>query len=84
MITTEEPPAICEPVIVPDVYTSGLHNIEHLGGGLFRFTLYVQQGQDRVVAARLLMNSTEIFKAAKASLNAIGALCVGGFASYVH
>ncbi len=81
---TAEPPSIIEPAVVPDVYASGVHNIENLGGGLCRFILYVQQGPDRVVVGRVLMDSTAIYKSAKWALTKIGAVCVGGFASYIH
>lgn len=91
MQTAEAP--LVEPFVVPDVYVSGLHDVEHLGEGEYRLTFFVKQRcGDRellvqhVVAARLVMSLTSVFLLAKSLLKAIGVQCCGaiGRAGLIH
>jgi len=76
---------LSEPVIVPDVYVTGLHDVEHLGEGDYRFIFYVKQkgpdgiSEERLLVARMVMSTTGIFLACKRALKAIGLTCCGAF-----
>jgi hypothetical protein len=74
---------LSEPIIVPDVFVTGLADVEHLGDGVFRFTFFTQQKlgdeHEHIVVARLILASAAIYLAAKWALKAIGLRCCGCF-----
>ena len=63
--------AFVEPAIVPDVYVSGLAEIEDLGDGLCRCTYYVKQKSfqsettEYVIVARIIMPIVSILESRK-------------------
>lgn len=70
---------LIEPVIVPDTYVCGLHEVEDLGDGIFRFTFFTNESNDRVCAAKIVLSTKAIFHAATWALRAIGIGCCGKF-----
>lgn len=52
-------PDFIEPFGVPDVFVTGLGHAEHIGGGNWRFTFFVDQevggNREMVVAAKIIM-----------------------------
>lgn len=92
MLDGERVPLV-EPFVVPDTYATGLHDIEHLGDGLYRLTLYAKQrsamdghSEERIVVARLVLSTMSIFHSAQWALKAIGVQCCGalGRAGLIH
>lgn len=68
---------ITEPIFVPDVYCTSLHDVENLEDGNYRFTLLSRQRQEHVVVSRLILPSSAIFVAVKLTLRSLGAKCCG-------
>lgn len=68
---------LVEPVVIQDIFVTDLHNVEHVGDGVYRFTFFVSQQGDRVCAARLVLESAAILRAATWALRAIGFGCCG-------
>lgn len=75
---------LIEPAIVPDVFASGLAEIEDLGdGNNYRFTFYVQQKTPQnysgiieyVVVARIIMPVIAIHEAVRATMRVMGIQC---------
>lgn len=60
----DERPEMLEPFGVPDVFVSGMGNAEHIGGGNWRFTFFVNQDvageTQKVVAAKIVMSIEEL------------------------
>ena len=71
--------ALIEPVVIPDTFVCGLHNVEELGDGVYRFTFFATQTDDRICVARLVLSTKAIFHAATWALKAIGIGCCGKF-----
>ena len=70
---------IFEPVFVPDTFVTGLHQVENLGDGNFRFTFFVKQDNSRICAARLVLSLMAVAHAACWALREIGYGCCGKF-----
>lgn len=66
---------LAEPFAVPDVYVSGLWNIEPLGGGTARFTFYTIKHGEPELAASLIAPLAAIPPAVVMGLKAVGATC---------
>lgn len=72
---------VVEPIVVQDTYVTGLHDVEGVGEGAFRFTFIVTQKSifdhrtEHVVVARLVLHRRAVYHAAKWALKAIGARC---------
>lgn len=51
---------LLEPFGVPDVFVSGLANVESIGGGCYRFTFFTTQdisgSPEMIVSARIIMS----------------------------
>lgn len=84
---------VVEPFVVQDTFATGLHDVEDMGEGLYRFTFFVKQkstydgqGDERVVVARLVLSTSAIFHGCKWALTAIGVKCCGaiGRAGLIH
>ena len=71
--------ALIEPVVIPDTFVCGLHNVEELGDGVYRFTFFATQTDDRICVARLVLSTAAIYHAAMWALRAIGTNCCGKF-----
>lgn len=66
-----------EPVLVPDIFVSGLGEVEDLGGGCFRFVFYVKQhtpdGTDEtMIVAKLIAPMEAVPPALLLAARAIG------------
>lgn len=75
MLTTDsEPCRMIEPVPVHDIFVSGLGEVEDIGGGCFRFTLFIasHNGEDFVVAAKLIMPREAVIPALTLAAKGIG------------
>lgn len=85
MQTAEAP--LVEPFVVQDVYVSGLHDIEHLGEGEYRFTFFVKQrsaldgSDERVVVARIVMCTSSILSGIQQTMRMLGRSCCGAVSS---
>lgn len=70
-----------EPVIVPDVFISGIGSFEDLGGGALRFTFFARQQVDgkihNVVVAKFIITSDALPKAIWTACHAAGVKCFG-------
>lgn len=74
---------LSEPVIVPDVFVSGLGEVEDLGGGCFRFTFFVKQhidgAEETVIVAKLIAPMEAVPPALFLAARAIGFSLSGSF-----
>jgi len=72
-----------EPVIVPDVFVSGLGEVEDLGGGCFRFVFYVKQhidgAEETTIVAKLIAPMEAVPPALFLAARAIGFSLSGSF-----
>lgn len=84
---------LVEPYVVQDIFATGLHDVEEVGDGHYRFTFFVKQkstydgqGEERVVVARLVLSTSAILYGCKWALSAIGVKCCGaiGRAGLIH
>lgn len=84
---------LVEPYVVQDTFATGLHDVEDLGEGHYRFTFFVKQrngydgqGDERIVVARLVLSTSAILHGCKWALMAIGVKCCGaiGRAGLIH
>lgn len=66
---------LAEPFAVPDVYVSGLWNIEPLGGGTARFTFYTIKHGEPELAASLVAPLAAIPPAILMGFRAMGVAC---------
>lgn len=66
---------LAEPFAVPDVYVSGLWNIEPIGGGTARFTFYTIKHGEPELAASLIAPLAAIPPAVVMGLKAVGTTC---------
>lgn len=79
MLTVE---MLVEPVIIPDIYASGLSHIENLGDGTWRLTFFARQlsihgGEEYVVVCRLVATTPAILDGVKSVMIALGRKCCG-------
>ena len=59
---------LAEPVVVPDIFASGLARIEEIGGGNLRFSFYVRQRStvykderyEHMLVARIIMHTDAV------------------------
>jgi hypothetical protein len=78
MIYSDRVP-LTEPVVIPDIFASGLARIEDIGGGNFRFTFYTNQRStvypdersEHIVVERLIMPLSAVQQAVQATLIAM-------------
>lgn len=78
MIYSDKVP-LAEPVVVPDVFVSGLARIEEIGGGVLRFTFFANQRStampdernEHVIVARIVMPLNAVKDAAYAAIIAV-------------
>lgn len=78
MIYSDRVP-LAEPVVIPDIFASGLARIEDIGGGNLRFTFYttqrstlfVDERPEHVVVERLIMPLSAVQQAVQATLIAM-------------
>lgn len=74
---------ITEPMAVPDVFVSGIHSVEDIGGGCMRFTYYVNQtsvhdgSPERVICLRVVAPREAVEPTMLAVARAIGWQLVG-------
>lgn len=66
---------LAEPFAVPDVYVSGLWNIEPIGGGTARFTFYTIKHGEPELAASLIAPLAAVPPAILMGFRAIGVAC---------
>lgn len=70
--------AITEPIAVPDVFISGVHSIEGIGGGCVRYTCYVNQisphdgTPERVICLRVVAPREAVIPAALMGVRHVG------------
>lgn len=76
-----EPIRLVEPVNVPDIFVSGLGEVEDLGGGCFRFVFYSRGGrEENVVVAKLVAPREAVPAAILLAAKAIGySLAAGAY-----
>lgn len=73
---------LVEPIAVQDVFATGLHDVENVGG-CWRFTIYSRQtsvtdgSAENVVVARIVLPSLSVLQALRLTVRAI---CCGGLA----
>lgn len=77
MNIAEHQAPVAEPFVVQDIYASGLLRVEDVGGGAYRFVMYVNQvsvfGEaERVVVARVVMPADAAREASRMSLKEMG------------
>lgn len=73
---------LSEPVIIPDIFTSGLADIEDLEDGNYRFTFYTRQrspygGDENIVVSRLVMPASALIPAIRRTMRVAGYACCG-------
>lgn len=66
---------LAEPFAVPDVYVSGLWNIEPIGGGTARFTFYTIKHGEPELAASLIAPLAAVPPAILMGFRAMGVAC---------
>lgn len=66
---------LAEPFAVPDVYVSGLWNIEPLGGGTARFTFYTIKHGEPELSASLVAPLAAVPPAILMGFRAMGVAC---------
>lgn len=73
------------PIALQDIFVSELVDVEHVGGGVYRFTFATKYTNPMTSAevlepkARLVLPASSVFRAAIWALKAIGARCCGAF-----
>lgn len=80
---------LSEPVIVPDIYVSGLAAVEDMGDGNWRLTCYTRQrsiygGYDYVVASRVVTTLPAMLDGVRQVMMASGRRCCGAVKELVH
>jgi hypothetical protein len=77
-----EPHRMSEPVLVQDIFVSGLGEVEDLGGRCFRFTFFSRQHigdrEELVVVAKLVAPIEAVPPALMMAAKAIGFSLAGG------
>ncbi len=73
---------LSEPVIVPDIYVSGLAAVEDMGDGNWRLTCYTRQrsphgGYDYIVASRVVTTLPAMLDGVRQVMWATGQTCCG-------
>lgn len=73
---------LTEPVVVPDIYVSGLAAVEDMGDGNFRLTCYTRQvsiygGYEYVVASRVITTMPAMLDGVRQVMIASGKRCCG-------
>jgi hypothetical protein len=72
-----------EPGVTPDVFVSGLGEVEDLGGGCFRFTFFARHksegGEELIVVAKLIAPMEAVPPALFLAAKAIGFSLSGSF-----
>lgn len=87
---TEAFAPLAEPYVVQDTYVTGLHDVEHLGEGEYRFTFYVKQRssldgiEELVVAARIIMCTSSILSSIQQTMRMLGRSCCGAVSRLQH
>ena len=86
MLTAAE--LLSEPVVVPDIFVSGLSHLEDMGDGNWRLVMYSRQkspygGEDFVVVAKLVAPTRAILDGVRTALMALGCKCCGAMAKRV-
>jgi hypothetical protein len=84
MDVLEQPGRLTEPGVVPDIFVSGLGEVEDLGGGCFRFTFFARHhgeaGEEMLVVAKLIAPMEAVPPALFMAAKAIGlSLAVSGY-----
>lgn len=83
MDVLEETGRLSDPGMVPDIFVSGLAEIEDVGGGCFRFTFFTKHkdrdGEEMMVAARLIAPMEAVPPALFMAARAIGFSLTGQF-----
>lgn len=77
-------PQLIEPQIIPDIFVSGLGEVEDLGDGNFRFTFYCKHHtgakEELVVVAKLIAPRSAVPPALFMAAKAIGySMAVGAY-----
>lgn len=79
----EQAVRLTEPGILPDIFVSGLGEVEDLGGGCFRFTFFArhkgEDGEELLVVAKLIAPMEAVPPALFMAARAIGFSLTGGF-----
>lgn len=83
--------ALCEPVVVEDIYVDRLCLIEEAGDGNIRFTLGTRQlstydgaAMETIVRVRIVAGPTLILFTIRAALAHLGYRCCGAMRSLMH
>lgn len=77
--------AVVEPTAIPDVVVGDLVSVEHIGGGMMRFTfanpiaMVTEDEHVYEVRARLVLSIGSVIRAALWALREAGARCCGCF-----
>lgn len=76
MSVSGQKPQMLDAFGVSDIFISGLGEIEHLGGGCYRFTFYTKQHigdrEELVVTARLVVPMEAVPPAVQMTAKAVG------------
>jgi len=82
---------LTEPLIVQDIFASGLADVENLGDGNWRFTFYSQQrssydgaSTDNVVVCRIVGSTSAALEAVRTIMLALGHRCCGAVRERLH
>lgn len=80
---------LSEPVIVPDIYASGLSHMEDAGDGNWRLVFYARQqspygGEDYVIVCRMIAPTSAILEGVKTVMTCLGRRCCGAVRDMVH
>jgi hypothetical protein len=82
-VIAEQTIRLTEPGIVPDIFVSGLGEVEDLGGGCFRFVFYArhkgEDGEEMLVVAKLIAPMEAVPPALFMAARAIGFSLTGQF-----
>ena len=82
MGATNEAVRLLEPMHLPDIFVSGLGEVEDLGGGCFRFIFYAKRTiagrEETVVVAKLVAPANAVPPAILLAAKAVGLSIVTG------
>lgn len=80
---------LTEPVVLDDVYVSGLAHIEDIGDGNYRLLFYKKQrslygGDEAVIVCRMVATPQAMLQGVKMVMKALGKRCCGAVSGLVH
>lgn len=80
---------LSEPVVVQDIFVSGLSHMEDLGDGNWRLVFFAKQhspygGEEFVTVCKIIAPTSAILAGVKTVMTALGKKCCGAMARVTH